>query len=896
MKTVGYTDLRSTRPKTKNPRANTLPFRSESEKIDLVKKNAANLSLTTKSSLSFVSKTTIQPSSSDISEISEDALKRLHAMIKNFILLDNGSFANDIDLQKYSLESGQVVTNLLLQELSIIQPNIISLNLSQCKEITDVGLWAIAKHCNPNSLQVLNLSGCYQITNIGLRSLSLKCHSIHTFIFNDCINLDDMLLTVIASGSWNLRQLYLRNCRGITDTGISRISRVGSALEVLDLHGCSGIGEFGENAMKDIGLYCGNLLKLDLSYCKRIEDYGLRSLALGCVKLEELILHDCEFITGISVQAIFKHCKHIHTLGLIKCIKLIDSDLECLYQSHMRSKLFHLNISGCIQISDRGIRAIANSLTSTLIHLNLSGCKQLSDQSNYYLAEHCSKLQELELSRCPKLTDLSIQHLAMGKTRNIISLKLTRNPHITIKSLFQYLDRFEFASMSQDWLGYQPRSNAYELIRLRERQNFEYPFIVKIQSMIRRQYAYRECKKRRRYYIIKNYIPKLQALARGYLQRRRYQMIKRQIHRIHCIVKIQAWYRKYIHMQRRLKIIEMQKNNDLEEYSSIAIQRVYRGLKARQVVQNKRYEKANQLILEAKIRIKNEKAAVIIQSAYRRHLACELVLQYILRKRQKRELEEKESSACLLIQRIVRGSYGRIIAKIRKQEIHFEIYRHEMALLIQRVYRGHAGRNIAYQKRNVKVLKSRIRAAIYIQKIFRGYIGRLQGSLAYAIKVLRFAKINAVILIQRVIRGKLTRKRMEMYRDDMLRAIKETNAAVKIQKLFRGHKGREGIIIEKELCKFDEMVKPLTDNLQKLEKNQKKLKNIIDNAMEELRAEHDDLNKLEMELEFVLHTENKYCDSSRLTNYPQRYLTKYLRIRLQEYYDNKKVCPSCYKQ
>lgn len=228
----------------------------------------------------------------NIVELCEDSLKRLHSMILNFLVLDtpkassekevdhgtyqsnktrlqspskassntgdlqrdqnqssssnpyqsmSGRLATNIDLHQYSLDSGSPITNLIVQEICLIQPNIETLNLSDCKEITDVSLWAIAKHCNPKSLRLLNLSGCHAITNIGLRSLSLKCYNIDTFYFNNCVHLDDLSLTVIASGGWKLKRLYLQNCRGITDTGISRIARVGTHIEVLDLNGCAGM-------------------------------------------------------------------------------------------------------------------------------------------------------------------------------------------------------------------------------------------------------------------------------------------------------------------------------------------------------------------------------------------------------------------------------------------------------------------------------------------------------------------------------------------------------------------------------------------------------------------------------------------------------------------------------
>ena len=42
---------------------------------------------------------------------------------------------------------GDLVSNVTVQELCVVHPQLTRLDLSQCKLVTDVGLWAIAKHC-----------------------------------------------------------------------------------------------------------------------------------------------------------------------------------------------------------------------------------------------------------------------------------------------------------------------------------------------------------------------------------------------------------------------------------------------------------------------------------------------------------------------------------------------------------------------------------------------------------------------------------------------------------------------------------------------------------------------------------------------------------------------------
>ena len=52
--------------------------------------------------------------------------------------------------------------------------------------------------------------GCNQITNVGLRSLSLRLMDLVSLDMSYCLTLDDIALTVIASGCWKLEHINLR--------------------------------------------------------------------------------------------------------------------------------------------------------------------------------------------------------------------------------------------------------------------------------------------------------------------------------------------------------------------------------------------------------------------------------------------------------------------------------------------------------------------------------------------------------------------------------------------------------------------------------------------------------------------------------------------------------------
>ena len=126
-------------------------------------------------------------------------------------------------LYRYGYDSGELVSNITVQELCTVHPTARSIDLTYCKGVTDVGLWAIARHCV--KLQRLMLRGCDKITNVGIRSLSLRLVELESLDLSSCYKIDDICLTIIAGGAWHLQSLCLQECDRITDNGIGRLAQ-----------------------------------------------------------------------------------------------------------------------------------------------------------------------------------------------------------------------------------------------------------------------------------------------------------------------------------------------------------------------------------------------------------------------------------------------------------------------------------------------------------------------------------------------------------------------------------------------------------------------------------------------------------------------------------------------
>ena len=114
-------------------------------------------------------------------------------------------------------------------------------------------------------------------------------------------------------------------------------------------------------------------------------------------------------------------------------------------------------------------------------------------------------------------------------------------------------------------------------------------------------------------------------------------------------------------------------------------------------------------------------------------------------------------------------------------------------------------------------------------------------------------------------------------------------ASLLIQRVFRGHKAKEMIAIERDLQQLEVFAKPLIDKLKQLEYDAMKLGELVDRLKAIEHEDEDEISAIEDELTYVMKTTNKYTDNARINNTNQRFLTKYLRIRLKEFLDHKKV-------
>jgi hypothetical protein len=85
-------------------------------------------------------------------------------------------------------------------------PQLQSLNISHCGNITDEGIRALATGCP--QLQSLNISHCGNITDEGIKALATGCTQLQSLDISGCVNITDTGIRALATGCPQLLTFY----------------------------------------------------------------------------------------------------------------------------------------------------------------------------------------------------------------------------------------------------------------------------------------------------------------------------------------------------------------------------------------------------------------------------------------------------------------------------------------------------------------------------------------------------------------------------------------------------------------------------------------------------------------------------------------------------------------
>ncbi len=327
-------------------------------------------------------------------------------------------------LVKRGIKSVQVLSlRRSLRELINGVPNLESLNLSGCYNLTDMALDS-AFYRDILCLRTLNLSLCKDVSDNCLGRIATHCKNLEDLDLGGCTKVTNLGLFFVSLGLKKIKRLNLRSCRQISDAGIGHLAGINSepvalATSLVDL-GLQDCQKLTDESLKHISVGLTKLRRINLSFCVSVTDTGIKCLSsLAC--LESLNLRSCDNISDIGIGFLAEDSMpNLKSLDVSFCANVTDTGLK-LIASGMAG-LRSLSMTTCA-ISDEGLEKVSQQLPE-LRSLNIGQCLAISDTGLLCLAKRLKMLQSLDLYGCNKLTLESVEKVRRLPTMKSLNLEL----------------------------------------------------------------------------------------------------------------------------------------------------------------------------------------------------------------------------------------------------------------------------------------------------------------------------------------------------------------------------------------------------------------------------------------------------------------------------------------
>jgi len=387
-------------------------------------------------------------------------------------------------LEKLDLSQCPAITDKGLLAIAKSCPNLTDLVIESCTNIGNEGLQAVGQHCT--NLKSISIKNCPAIGDQGIAALVSSATNVLTKVKLQALNITDVSLAVVGHYGKAVTDLFLTSLSNVSERGFWVMGN-GQGLQKLKsmtVASCVGLTDTGLEA---VGKGCPNLKQFYLHKCSFLSDNGLVSFAKSAVSLESLLLEECHRITqfgffgsllncGANLKAVslvncfgikdlkldlpeLSPCKSLRSLSIRNCPGFGDGSLALLGKlcpelqnvelsglqgvtdagflpvlENCEAGLVKVNLSGCVNLSDKVVSVMTEQHGWTLEVLNLDGCRRITDASLVAIAENCFLLSDLDVSKCAT-TDSGIAAMARSNQLNLQVLSMSGCSMISDKSL-----------------------------------------------------------------------------------------------------------------------------------------------------------------------------------------------------------------------------------------------------------------------------------------------------------------------------------------------------------------------------------------------------------------------------------------------------------------------------
>ncbi|XP_030222753.1 F-box/LRR-repeat protein 20 [Gadus morhua] len=183
------------------------------------------------------------------------------------------------------------------------------------------------------------------------------------------------LRTVAQVEGLRLEELSLQGCKELTDYSVEVLLQHQPGLLRLDLSGCT---ELTSRGLQAVSRALKGLQHLSMCRDWRITDKGVAELA-SMPSLKSLELSECTHLTGAPLVKGLSgpRAAHLESLALRSCTSIRDVEMSSLAQL-CGGSLQQLDLTSCVYLTDLSVNAIATYL-HRLVVLRLGWCKEITD-------------------------------------------------------------------------------------------------------------------------------------------------------------------------------------------------------------------------------------------------------------------------------------------------------------------------------------------------------------------------------------------------------------------------------------------------------------------------------------------------------------------------------------
>lgn len=307
-----------------------------------------------------------------------------------------------LHLQELCLQGCKELTDYSVEVLLQHQAGLLRLDLSGCTELTSRAVLAVARALK--NLQHLSMCQDWKITDKGVAEL-VSLESLRSLELSECTHLTGATMVKGLSGPTgaHLERLAFRSCTGIRDLEVFSLAQLcGASLRELDLTSCIYLTDLSVSA---ITTYLQGLVLLRLGWCKEITDWGLLGQEAPVREREPEVETGPSFTRTFGNMGFFQPPKNPFPMRPPP-VEPAPPTAQGGASLLALAGLQELDLSACCLLSDMSITQVLRH--RELQRLSLSLLPDISDASLASVARHCSGLTSLSLNHCGQITDTGV--------------------------------------------------------------------------------------------------------------------------------------------------------------------------------------------------------------------------------------------------------------------------------------------------------------------------------------------------------------------------------------------------------------------------------------------------------------------------------------------------------